>query len=161
MRFLQLQFFDKLLRPIITWPKQKKIEVAVPTPVSDDLLLNIWKALIQSYFPEDLHLHEYTVVWGRRRQKRVLASCNQRRRQVLVAQIFSRVEYQCWLEPLLYHEMCHAVLKDQVERRGRKRLWHGPSFKRLEQRHPQIPELDRWIKSGGWVEAYRQSARRK
>lgn len=58
-------------------------------------------------------------------------------------------ESQPYLEALIYHEMCHAVLGPPkiVKRR---RIMHGRDFKALEKRHPEIKLLDTWIKAGGW-----------
>ena len=105
------------------------------------------------YFPDRPDLHNYIVRWSNRRQKRVLGSCNMNRRIVTVAKELNVAECQKWLEPLLYHEMCHAVLERSVSRRGRKMRWHGPEFKALELRHPGIIHLDAWIRGGGWKHA--------
>ncbi|MBX7138817.1 MAG: SprT-like domain-containing protein [Oligoflexia bacterium] len=113
------------------------------------------------YFPELPQLRDYTVRWSRRRQKRVLATCNISRLIVSVAKELSYPDRIEWLEPLLYHEMCHAVLKPQsLRHRGRTR-WHGPEFRALERRHPKIAELDRWIAEGGWRAAVRQARARQ
>lgn len=61
-----------------------------------------------------------------------------------------------WLYPLLYHEMCHAFLGDDVPAmRNGKKAWHGKKFKDLEQRHPQMRAFDKWVKEGGWLTAVR------
>ncbi len=64
-------------------------------------------------------------------------------------------ECAAYLPALIYHEMCHAVLGDKVGRAGSKRMWHGPAFRQLEKRHPDIEKLDLWIKKGGWSKAVR------
>ena len=89
-------------------------------------------------------------------QKRVLASCNIHRRRILVAQELNNSSTSQWLEPILYHEMCHAVIGHGVALSpSGKRQWHGKEFKELEARHPQIKALDSWIRSGGWAKAVR------
>lgn len=120
-----------------------------------DTLIAIWEDLIKTYFPEREDLLTYKVGWSRRRQKRTLASCNVRARRISVAREMSLPQCTEFMAPLLYHEMCHAVLGDKVARAGSKRMWHGPQFRSLEQRHPGILHLDLWIKQGGWAQAVR------
>jgi hypothetical protein len=124
-------------------------------PPADVNLKNIWDSLQQNFFPERSDLLEYTIDWSARRQKRTLASCNIRKKQINVAREMSLPQCHSFLEPLIYHEMCHAVLGDKVGRAGSKRLWHGPQFRSLERNHPEIVALDNWIKSGGWSKAVR------
>ena len=117
--------------------------------VSDLNLLTIWLALRREWFPERPDIDKYVIVWSTRPQKRTLASCNVHRKRVNVARELNYPQHLEWLVPLLYHEMCHAVLGLTVER------WHGKEFKALERRHPQIKEMDKWIKDGGWATAVR------
>ena len=77
-----------------------------------------------------------------------------------VAKEMAHPEAAHWIPALLYHEMCHAVLGQDVGQRGTKRTWHGQKFRELEARHPQSKDLDHWIKSGGWLHVVR-SARAK
>jgi hypothetical protein len=72
-----------------------------------------------------------------------------------VARELHDVEYASWLEPLLYHEMCHAVLGSTLHASG-NRSWHGKEFKALERRHPGSKDLNAWMKSGGWAKAVRR-----
>jgi len=119
-------------------------------------LQQIWGELLREYFPDrESDLSSYKIGWSARRQKRTLASCNIRKRRVNVAREMSLTQSLEFLKPLLYHEMCHAVLGDKVGRSGTKRLWHGPEFRTLESRHPEIKKLDLWIRSGGWSRAVR------
>lgn len=128
--------------------------------VSDESLLTLWNRLAAEYFPEVPHLKEYIVRWSPRRQKRVLGSCHIASRQVVIAKELQPQEVFEWVEPVLYHEMCHAVLEDKVARLGGKRLWHGAEFKSLEARHPKTTALSLWMRNGGWATAVR-SARSK
>jgi hypothetical protein len=121
--------------------------------ISDPHLTALWVSLGTKYFPEKSELSSYAVRWSTRRQKRVLGSCNMTKKIISIARELKSPEHHIWLEALLYHEMCHAVLERSVSRRGRKILWHGPEFKSLEARHPGIEALDHWIKSGGWKSA--------
>jgi hypothetical protein len=120
---------------------------------SDPGLKGLWLEVRQDFFPARPDLDEYIVTWSRRRQRRVLASCNIRLRKVLVARELNHPPCTKWLRPLLYHEMCHAYLGEKIEKRGGKRAWHGKEFRSLEARHPEIPLLDEWIRSGGWRSA--------
>lgn len=122
---------------------------------SDSRLWGAWQKLVQSRFPERVDLLNYSVHWSKRRQRRTLASCCVAKRRVVVARELNRPEHYQWIEALLYHEMCHAVLGDSVGRIGGKRAWHGPQFKHLERLHEGIPALNRWIKEGGWARAVR------
>lgn len=124
--------------------------------LSDPALQELWSFLHRTYFPEVTHLSTYQIVWSRRRQKRVLGSCCVRKRRISLAQELSPPEYGKYLEAVVYHEMCHAVLEEKVERRGSKRCWHGGAFKSLEQRHPHVEELRLWMRTGGWAKAVRQ-----
>ena len=125
------------------------------SPPTDINLKHIWDTLQQHFFPDRSDLANYTIRWSGRRQKRTLASCNIRKLQINVAREMSQTQCRAFLEPLIYHEMCHAVLGDKIARAGSKRMWHGPQFRALEMRHPEITTLDNWIKSGGWSKAVR------
>lgn len=127
----------------------------------DPQLKELWLKLRQHYFPERKDLDTYFVRWSLRQQKRTLASCALEKRVITVAQEMSNAQCAIWLEPLLYHEMCHAVLGQDVGRQGGKRQWHGSDFRHLERQHPGIPALDHWIKSGGWRSAVRSHRAKK
>lgn len=146
---------DKITPPLASTRilRRKKAPFSPPKEVD---LQQIWNELLKAYFPErESDLSNYKVSWSARRQKRTLASCNIRKRRVNVAREMSLAQCLEFLKPLIYHEMCHAVLGDKVGRAGTKRLWHGPEFRALESRHPEIKKLDLWIRSGGWSRAVR------
>ena len=123
--------------------------------VADPHLLAVWINLRRRWFPSRKDLDDYCVVWSSRAQKRTLASCSLHRKRVVVARELNYPEHECWLAPLVYHEMCHAVLGDSIAKRGEKTQWHGEDFRRLEECHPQIEPLNDWIRSGGWAKAVR------
>ena len=131
-------------------------------PFTTDLEI-LWERLSDRYFPDSAQLADYTVVWSNRRHRSCLASCNVERQRVIVARAMNIDTAKPFLEPLLYHEMCHAVLgKPKVV--GGRRIIHGRDFRELERRHPRIPQLDHWINSGGWfaaVDAYERQERRE
>jgi hypothetical protein len=126
-----------------------------PSSVSDPFLHQVWKELRKEYYPDRPDLDSYIVAWSSRRQKRVLASCNVRQHRVVVARELFEPAAVRWIAPVLYHELCHAVLGEDVISASGRRLWHGVEFRALEARHPDIPALNMWIRSGGWAMAVR------
>jgi hypothetical protein len=133
-----------------------------PRGKSDEFLLSLWINLRREFFPEHPHVDDYTVTWSPRAQKRVLASCNIRRRRVVVAQELFEPSATRWLAPVLYHEMCHAVIGEGVHlSQSGKRLWHGAQFRKLESRHPDIKAMNLWIATGGWAMAVRSHRARR
>ncbi|MCB0359918.1 MAG: SprT-like domain-containing protein, partial [Bdellovibrionales bacterium] len=109
----------------------------------------LWSKLRQRYFPDRNDLDSYQVVWSSRRHTGTLASCSTDKRRVRVAGILNCEDAHEILEPLIYHEMCHAVLGGPIIRGGR-RIFHGAEFKALERQHPEIKKLNAWIKAGNW-----------
>lgn len=141
-RFEQLKFFFKLA----------PLAEEIPNKLE---LVDLWKNLRTEYFPEREDLDNYRVLWSKRKHSSCLASCNYQRRKVIVADVMSQDECYKYLEPLLYHEMCHAVLGKPPVVNGR-RVMHGREFKALERMHPRIMELDAWLKAGGWSRAVKK-----
>lgn len=138
-------------------PAQRKYRQSSPPGISSPELLTLWHGLRQLWFPKHHHLDHFCVRWSRRRQKRTLGSCNLKQHQVVLANELRDPAHAGWLEPLLYHEMCHAVLATDLPRRNGKTPWHGKEFKALVRRHPATRALERWIKDGGWGHAVRSS----
>ena len=127
----------------------------------DDFLYTVWQNLRQEFFPEHAHIDDYFVSWSSRPQKRVLASCNIRRRRVVVARELFEPSASRWIPAVLYHEMCHAVIGEAVHTStSGKRLWHGREFRNLEARHPDIVAMNSWISTGGWAMAVRSNRTR-
>ena len=136
---------------------QSRKRRATPTIVLAPELTQLWHSLRMDFFPEAPALDDYVIGWSTRRQRRTLASCEVRRHIVRVAKELKDPLFGPYLEPLLYHEMCHAALGTEVGYYRGKRAWHGPRFKALEKRHPGIRTLDAWIKGGGWSYAVRRA----
>jgi hypothetical protein len=155
---MQLSLFDfvgKILkrRSNVRAPRRRR---RVPSRAcADPRLQQLWIAIRARHFPHRPDIDQYVVAWSRRRQKRTLASCCPQRKQVSVARELNYPQHQIWLEPLLYHEMCHACLADL------KKGWHGKEFKALERIHPHTHELNDWIKRGGWSGAVRSDRARR
>jgi len=121
---------------------------------SDDFLITVWRNLRAEFFPNQPEIDEYTVCWSSRPQKRVLASCNIRRKKVVVARELFQPSASRWIAAVLYHEMCHAVIGEGVHlSQNGKRLWHGKQFRQLEALHPDIKAMNTWISTGGWAMA--------
>lgn len=132
--------------------KKRNIE-----PLSDKGLHEIWFSLQNEFFPEEKYLLSYTVCFSGRKQKRVLGSCNITDKRVKIAKELNDEEFSMWLPPLLYHEMCHAVLGKNVPSKNGRKLWHGTTFKKIEMRHPLMHSFNVWVKSGGWLKAVRKA----
>ena len=109
----------------------------------------LWHSLRVEYFPDRDDLDSYEVLWSNRKQTSSLASCSLEHRRVVIARAMQEGAALSYLEPLLYHEMCHAALGEPKIVKGR-RIMHGSDFKALEKKHPRIKELNTWIKGGGW-----------
>lgn len=134
-----------------------------PNQLDNNVLIVIWQGLARDFFPDIVEqINSYEVSWSSRPQKRVLASCNIRKRRVIVAQELLEPAATRWLSPVLYHEMCHAVIGDGVNlSESGRRMWHGRQFRQLEARHQDIPAMNAWIRSGGWAMVVRSHRARK
>ncbi len=163
--------FAALQPPVVTppsrAPKQEAFvfgppkRPAKPARVTsiDEELSSLWRAIREHYFPDRPEIDSYRVIWSYRKHSFTLASCNVERRRVAVAHVMQLEDARPFLDPLLYHEMCHAVLGIPPKVNGRRQI-HGREFKELERRHPGIKALDAWIRAGGWRVAVRKSRRR-
>jgi len=120
-------------------------------------LFSVWANLIKEYYPERTDLLTYNITWSSRRQRRVLGSCNIKTHRVRIAREMQHPECAQFISPLIYHELCHAVLGDSLKRLEQRIPWHGKEFRELEARHPQSADLTNWIRSGGWAKAVRRA----
>lgn len=168
MKFFQLTFlFPKSELHPLTIKKTKKKKQHSPTSyptkknsLSESVkLVSIWNKLVDEYFEGSEDLKSYRLVWSKKIQTRCLASCNVTKKIVRVAPTMKRTDASLYLEPLLYHEMCHAVVGIKVVN-GRRKI-HTREFKQLERKHPSIASLDEWIEKGGWSEAVRKDIRNR
>jgi predicted SprT family Zn-dependent metalloprotease len=132
-----------------------------PRPSAETVELeSCWRDIRKDYFPHRPDIDNYIVKWSGRRQTQTLASCNIERRVVRVSSLMKERDAVPYLEALLYHEMCHAVVGPIKVRRGR-RIIHGREFKALEHQHSGIKSLNRWIESGGWTNLVRRAEQRR
>jgi len=152
--FLQFPLFKNLFRSKRAARKRPRRNTAAPHTSDTDLKV-IWDNLIDHYFPDGQQLKKYTVRWSTRRQKRTLGSCSITKHTVRIARELMHAQFSEWVEPILYHELCHAYLGKNIQRENGKRAWHGKEFRALERRHPATLPLNAWIKSGGWGKAVR------
>ncbi|MDR2338159.1 MAG: SprT-like domain-containing protein [Deltaproteobacteria bacterium] len=134
-------------------------KVAPATNVEAIDLNEIWQKLQQEFFPMHYALDQYQIVWSRRNNKRNLAVCDYRKKKVIVSPALNNIKFRQIVEPLVYHEMCHAVLGEPQRQNGRF-VYHGKEFHSLEKRHSQTRSLNEWIKNGGWANAKRVYTRR-
>ncbi len=151
-RLLQLRGIEKITPKSSRTARIARVEVE---ELADDDMLQIWLRIRRAWFPERIDLDSYQVRVSRRKQKRTLASCDVYRKRVTVARELAYTKYLPWLQPLLYHEMCHAVLGEISRNPGGRRSIHGAEFKALEVKHPGVKELNQWIAKGGWLSAVR------
>jgi hypothetical protein len=128
---------------------------------NNQFLHRVWTTLRAEYFPDRPDLDTYTLAWSPRRQKRVLASCNISQRRVVVAKELFEPSACRWIQAVVYHELCHAVIGQGVRTSGGRRQWHGAEFRALEARHPDIAAMNVWIRSGGWAMAVRANRARR
>jgi hypothetical protein len=161
LRQIELLFRGARARSPQRPPTKQRATSLRRTPTSDQFLLQIWTNLRAEYFPDRPELDTYVVAWSSRSQKRVLASCNIRQRRVVVARELFEPTACRWINPVLYHELCHAVLGEGIRVQGGKRQWHGAEFRALEARHPDIEAMNAWIRSGGWAMAVRSNRSRR
>ena len=146
--------FDLPKTPVAAIPITIEREISI-----DEDLSSLWLAIRAHYFPDRPEIDSYRVIWSYRKHSFTLASCNVERRRVAVAHVMQLEDARPFLDPLLYHEMCHAVLGIPPRVNGRRQI-HGREFKEIERRHPGIKALDAWIRAGGWRHAVRKSRRR-
>jgi predicted SprT family Zn-dependent metalloprotease len=159
-KYIQLNLFDWFLKselPEFARAKKRKQGLRAPIVVEEPSrgLQERWQQLAAIWFPQNQELLAYRVYWSKRSQKRTLASCNIDRQKVIVARELNYPNLETWLEPLLYHEMCHAVLGRSIYKKYGRSPWHGKEFRELEARHPEIASLNQWIKTRGWERAVR------
>ncbi len=145
-----------------------RVKTLLPSPAiipnrdsNECTLQELWVRVRAQYFPVTPELDEFRVCWSPRRQKRVLASCFLSKKLIRVAREMGEPRGAEYLEPLLYHEMCHAYLGVSGELGKKRWSFHGKEFRELEKRHPGCTELNQWIKTGGWSKAVRSARSRE
>lgn len=97
----------------------------------------IFRKLNAEYFGN--RVPRYRIVWGRKAKKRpkneiVFATIQEEDRVIRIHPLLDRRFVPTWfLEYVVYHEMCHAVVRDQYDSAGR-RIVHHEKFNERERR---------------------------
>ncbi|HEV7867286.1 MAG TPA: SprT-like domain-containing protein [Chthoniobacteraceae bacterium] len=86
-------------------------------------------------------LKGYRIVWGRKRKGRprdqiVFGTIQEDDRIIRIHPLLDRALVPTWfLEYVIYHEMCHAVVRDEYDPSGRRIVHHEKFFARERQFH--------------------------
>src|SRR4029078_690262 len=94
-------------------------------------------------------LRGYSIIWGRKRKTRprdqiVFGTIQEEDRLIRIHPLLDRYFVPTWfLEYVIYHEMCHAVVKDEFDSAGR-RLVHHEKFYERESRFHWIRRAKKW-----------------
>ncbi|MEP6822669.1 MAG: hypothetical protein ABI946_10005, partial [Chthoniobacterales bacterium] len=94
-------------------------------------------------------LRNYKVVWGRRRRKLpkeyfVFGTIQEEDRVIRINPRLDQEFVPLWfLKYVLYHEMLHSVVPDEVDSSGRRRV-HTEEFNRRERQYPSYRRARRW-----------------
>ncbi len=132
----------KLARPVL--PMQSQLNWQHEGEYFD--LREIFERLNRRHFGGKLR--RYKVMWGRRRKQRpkdyfVFGTIQEEDRVIRINPWLDQPFVPRWfLEYILYHEMLHSVVPDEM--RGRRRLVHTDEFNRRERKFPQYSRARRW-----------------
>lgn len=94
-------------------------------------------------------LRGYTVVWGRRRKQRpkeyfVFGTIQEEDRVIRINPWLDQPFVPRWfIEYIMYHEMLHSVVPDEIGPDGRRRV-HTEEFYRREKQYPGYRRARRW-----------------
>ncbi|MEO7318867.1 MAG: hypothetical protein ABIZ56_07760 [Chthoniobacteraceae bacterium] len=99
----------------------------------------IFDKLNAKYFRK--RLKDYTIVWGRKRKTRprdeiVFGSIQEEDRVIRIHPLLDRAIVPAWfVEYVVYHEMCHAVVPDRYDSAGRRVIHHAKFYERERRFH--------------------------
>ena len=94
-------------------------------------------------------LRGYSVVWGRRRKQRpkeyfVFGTIQEEDRVIRINPALDQPFVPLWfLQYVMYHEMLHSVVPDEIDSCGRRRV-HTEEFNRRERQYPGYHRARRW-----------------
>ena len=94
-------------------------------------------------------LRGYTVVWGRRRKQRpkeyfIFGTIQEEDRVIRINPWLDQPFVPRWfIEYIMYHEMLHSVVPDEIGPDGRRRV-HTEEFYRREKQYPGYRRARRW-----------------
>jgi hypothetical protein len=100
-------------------------------------LRKIFDKLNAQYFRNQLK--GYSIVWGRKRRQRpreyvVFGTIQEEDRIIRIHPLLDRALVPTWfLEYVVYHEMCHAVVPDRFDNSGRRIVHHEKFYERERQ----------------------------
>ncbi len=134
-------------KPPRKMPKRKVASARLPMQRQFDFpeqgrffnLREVFDKLNAAYFRN--RLRDYSVVWGRRRKGRprdgiVFGTIQEEDRIIRIHPLLDRSFIPKWfLEYVVYHEMCHAVVRDEYDSSGRRIVHHAKFFERERRFH--------------------------
>lgn len=94
-------------------------------------------------------LRGYKIVWGRKRKRQpkeyfVFGTIQEEDRVIRINPRLDQPFVPLWfLQYVLYHEMLHSVVPDEVDASGRRRV-HTEEFNRRERQYPNYRRARRW-----------------
>ncbi|PYJ25666.1 MAG: hypothetical protein DME91_02735 [Verrucomicrobia bacterium] len=133
----------KLARPQL--PMQRQLNLRDEETYFD--LRPIFERINQRYFRG--RLRDYKVVWSRRRKHRprdhfVFGTIQEEDRVIRINRALNQPFVPLWfLQYVLYHEMLHSIVPDEIVSRGRRRV-HTKEFNRRERQFPGYRRARHW-----------------
>src|SRR5205814_4241990 len=134
----------KLAHPML--PTQRQLNLQHEGTHFD--LRPIFDRLNERYFGG--RLRGYKVMWGRRRRHRpreyfVFGTIQEEDRVIRINPLLDQPFVPLWfLQYVLYHEMLHSVVPDEVGSVGRRRV-HTEKFYRRDREFPNYRRTPRWV----------------
>ncbi len=128
-------------------PMQRQFDFPEPAQGRYFNLRDHFNKLNARYFGS--RLRGYTILWGRKRAGRprngiVFATIQEEDRLIRIHPLLDRSFVPTWfLEYVIYHEMCHAVVRDEYDRAGR-RIVHHDKFHERERRFHWFRRAKSW-----------------
>lgn len=128
-------------------PLQRQFEFPEPSQGRVFNLRVIFDKLNALYFRN--RLKSYTITWGRRRRGRprdqiVFGTIQEDDRIIRIHPLLDRQFIPTWfVEYVIYHEMCHAVVRDLYDTSGRRIVHHEKFFER-ERRYRWFRRAKTW-----------------
>src|SRR3954465_11363845 len=129
----------------LTLPMQRQLNLRHEGRYFD--LQRIFDKLNQRYFRG--RLRGYEVKWGRRRKQPpkeyfIFGTIQEEDRVIRINPALDQPFVPLWfLQYVLYHEMLHSVVPDEVDANGRRRV-HTEEFNRREREYPSYRRARRW-----------------
>lgn len=120
-------------------PLQRQFDFPEPAQGRFFNLRALFDKLNARYFRN--RLRDYAIVWGRRRKGRprdqiVFGTIQEEDRIIRIHPLLDRRFIPTWfVEYVIYHEMCHAVVRDEYDSSGRRIVHHEKFFARERRFH--------------------------